>query len=119
MKGSEERVESFMKARALPLRHDETLDGKGSRRRVTADMAICVMRMLRRCGFTVKVVGSFATGRFGLLSDVDFPVAGPPSDQIWMTEADAIDIMGSIELDLSYRPEVRERVLQHMEQRMI
>lgn len=92
------------------------LEGKGGRRRIAAARAIRVLRMLRRRGFTANVVGSLATGQFGSLSDVDFLVDEPPGDQIWKTESEAMDIMKDIDFDLSYRPEVRNRVLGGMDQ---
>jgi predicted nucleotidyltransferase len=92
------------------------LEGKGGQRRVAAARAIRFLRMLRRRGYTARVVGSVATGRFNLISDVNFLVKESPGDQIWKIESAAMDIMGNVEFDLSYRDEVRERILQNMEE---
>lgn len=116
MEEREEGLEGLAEAKKLLLRHNEMLDGKGGRKRVVAARAIRVLRMLRRRGFTASVVGSLATGQFGFLSDVDFLVDEPPGDQIWKTESEAMDIMGDIEFDLSYREEVRDSVLAGMDQ---
>jgi hypothetical protein len=92
------------------------LEGKGGQRRVAAATAICILRMLRRRGVIAKVVSFPARGRFDLWSDVGFPVCECPYPLIYRIESSVEDIMMSIEFDVCYRREARERVLQHMEE---
>lgn len=96
--------------------HETRLDGKGGRRRVAAARAIRVIRMLSKHGVECRVVGSLATGHFVLGSDVDFLATHHPEGMFWKIESRAMVIMLGIEFDLSYRNEVRPRVLESMDE---
>jgi predicted nucleotidyltransferase len=76
------------------------------RREIATARAAQVIEALLAQGVTARVVGSLATGRFALHSDVDFLVQICPRQLKYSIESDVESIMLDIPFDVLYLNEM-------------
>jgi predicted nucleotidyltransferase len=82
--------------------------------KLAQDRAAKVLDLMAKLGVEAKLVGSLATDRFAVGSDVDFLVLKCPQKLKYALEAKVEDLMGDIGFDVVYADETPAQVLRKM-----
>jgi hypothetical protein len=82
------------------------LERAGDRKRLAISCAQDACAALLKMGVTARVIGSLATGRFGLHSDVDFLIIDCPHDLKYSIEGTVEDCLAGLSFDVIYLDEI-------------